>query len=78
MAGKTVTRVIPAAAVERTRQHLEEYRRFRELMRDLVETSERLCEASVSAPEAASEEEAAKKRGSEQPSAPQSPRRSRR
>lgn len=74
--GKTVTRVIPSGAVEQTRRQLDEYRRFRTLMRELVETSEQLCDASVSAPKAASEEEAAKKGGSEKPSLPRSPRRS--
>ena len=76
--GKTVTRVIPAEAVEQTRAQLEEHRRLRRLLRTFVDTSERLCEALLSSPEAASEEEAAKKGGSAQASARKSPRKSRR
>jgi len=64
LAGKTVTHVIPAGALEQTRAQLEEYRRFRALARDLVETSERLCAALLATPQAASEKEAAKKGGS--------------
>jgi hypothetical protein len=76
--GKTMTRVIPAGAVERTRRQLNEHRRFRELMRELVETNERLCEAIMADPEAASQEEAAKKGGSVKPSPRKSSRKSRR
>ncbi len=48
--GKTVTRVIPAgAAVERTRAQIAEYRRFRRLVVELVEVSERLCQARLEA-----------------------------
>ena len=64
VAGKTVTRVIPSSAVERTREQIAEHRRFRGLARELVETSEQLCDALLGAPEAASEKEAAKKGGS--------------
>ena len=49
--GRTVTRVIPAAAVETTRQQIAEYRRFRALVRELVETSERLCDTRLKASE---------------------------
>jgi len=76
--GKTVTRVIAASAVERTQRQLEEHRRFRELMRELVETNERLCAAIVADPQAASQEEAAKKGGSAKPSPRKSSRKSRR
>ena len=75
VAGKTITTVIPAAAVEQTRQQITEYTRFRTLARDLVETSEQLCEAQRRTPEAASHE-AAKKRGSKRRSMRKSPPRS--
>lgn len=61
--GKTITRVIPPDAVARTRTQIDEYRRFRAVVRELVETSEQLCEAKLAAPDAASQE-GAKKRGS--------------
>lgn len=67
VAGTTVTTVIPAAAVEQTRRQITEYKRFRTLARDLVETSEQLCDAQLRAPEATSQE-AAKKGGSKRPS----------
>lgn len=47
--GKTVTRIVPAGAVEETREHLVEYRKFRGLARELVEVSERLCDARLGA-----------------------------
>lgn len=73
--GKTVTRIIPPQAVARTREQIAEYRRFRGLVRELVETSEQLCDAKLEVPEAASAEEAAKKGGSKRPSTPRlSPR----
>ena len=76
--GKTVTRVIPAgAAVERTREQLDEHRRFRAWSRELVEISEKLCDAQLQTPGAASDE-AAKKGGSKRPSRPKSSPRSRR
>ena len=66
--GKTVTKVIPSGpAVERTRQHLAEYRRFRALIEQFVGVSERLCDTQIQAPRAASKE-AAKKGGSKKPS----------
>ena len=61
--GKTITRVIPRDAVARTRAQIEEYRRFRAVVRELVETSEQLCDAKLAAPDAASQE-GAKKKGS--------------
>jgi hypothetical protein len=62
VAGKTVTRVIPAEAVTQTRQHVAEYQRFRGLVRELIETSEQLCDAKLGvAKAAASGTEAAKK-----------------
>jgi hypothetical protein len=75
--GKTVTRVIPAEAVARTRQHVAEYRRFRGLVREMVETSEQLCDAKLGAAAAASDEEA-QRGGSKKPSPRRSSPRSRR
>ena len=45
--GKTVTRSIPEAAVERTRAQIAEHRRFRALAAELVEVSEQLCQARL-------------------------------
>ena len=73
--GKTVTRVIPPKAVDSTRRQMAEHRRFRGLVRELVETSEQLCDAKLEAPEAASQE-AAKKGGSKRRSKPRSSPRS--
>jgi uncharacterized protein DUF6788 len=79
--GKTVTRIIPADAVERTRQHVAEYQRFRGLVRDLVETSEQLCDAKLHATETATDQAAKKgapRQSSKKPSPRTSSRRSRR
>ncbi len=47
--GKTVTRIIPKGpAVERTREQIAEYRRFRDLVRELVAVSEAICDAQLS------------------------------
>jgi len=54
--GKTVTHVIPLVAVEQTQRQMAEHRRFRSLVRELVEISERLCQAVLAAPEMNSEE----------------------
>ena len=45
--GKTVTRSIPAAAVERTREQIAEHKRFRALAAELVDLSEQLCQARL-------------------------------
>jgi len=46
--GKTVTHSIPAGApVEQTRQQIEEFKRFRLLTRELVDTSEQICQARL-------------------------------
>jgi len=77
VAGKTVTRIIPAGpAVAQTQAQLEEYRRFRALSHELVEVSEALCEASLQHPPAASD--AAKKKGSKKTSTPHSRMKSKR
>jgi uncharacterized protein DUF6788 len=73
--GKTVTKVIPAAAVERTQRQIAEHRRFRDLVRELVEVGEQLCEERL--PGAASDE-AAQKGGSARPSKRRRAARSRR
>jgi hypothetical protein len=50
VAGKTVTRVIPkGAAVERTRQQVTEYQRFRDLVRELITVSDQICDAQMAA-----------------------------
>jgi hypothetical protein len=74
VAGKTLTKIIPASAVQTTREQIAEYRRFRALMKDLVDVSERLCEERLAQGKAASQE-AAKKGASQKPSARRSPRR---
>lgn len=72
--GKTVTKVIPAAAA-RTQAQIGEHRRFRELARDLVEVGEQLCEARV---KDAASREAAQRGGSPRPSRRRRSARSRR
>jgi hypothetical protein len=65
--GKTHTKIIPAEAVERTQAQIAEFRRFRRLMRELVEVSERLCDARL-ASEQAEAQATAKKGGSKKSS----------
>ena len=60
VAGKTITRTIPPAALEATRSQIAEYKRFRAIVRELVQTSERLCDARLVQGEAASKEAAKK------------------
>jgi hypothetical protein len=46
--GKTVTNVIPAGpAVERTREQINEYRRFRQLVQQLIAVSEKICDLQL-------------------------------
>jgi hypothetical protein len=53
--GRTVTQVIPQGpAVERARAQIAEYRRFRNLVRELIAVSEQICSAQLREPEAAS------------------------
>ena len=61
--GKTHTKVIPAHAVARVRAQLAEYKRFRQLTRELVEVSEQLCDARLGR-QGAEAEATAKKGGS--------------
>ncbi len=74
--GKTVTKIIPASALERTRAQISEHRRFRELTRRFVEVSEQFCEARL----ASSGEEAGEvgKKNSARSSRRKSPPRSKR
>ena len=75
VAGKTVTKIIPAAAVDDTHVQIAEHRRFRDLTRELVEVSEQICEATLTA---APQAQAVKKRGSKRRSRAKLARRSRR
>ena len=71
--GKTVTKIIPPAAVETTRRQIDEYHRFRELGQKLVEASERLCDAKLRIPDdEAISKEVAKKGASKRSSKPRS------
>ena len=45
--GKTVTKIIPASLVPRTREQLAEYQRLRGLTHELVEISEKICDARI-------------------------------
>ena len=45
--GKTVTKIIPPSAVEQTQRQIAEYKRFRDLARDFVEVSEKVCDAQL-------------------------------
>src|SRR6266436_4803592 len=46
--GKTVTQVIPQGpAVERAKAQIAEYRRFRNLVRELIVVSEQICSSQV-------------------------------
>lgn len=45
--GKTLTRIIPATQVPLAREQLVEFQKFRELSRQLLEVSEKLCEARL-------------------------------
>jgi hypothetical protein len=45
--GKTVTKIIPPSAVEQTKRQIDEYKRFRELTREFVEVSEKVCDAQL-------------------------------
>lgn len=74
--GKTVTHVIPGGpAVARTQAQLVEYRRFRQLTREFIEVSARLCDARLQADAAAPAD--GEKRGSPRPSRRRSSRNSR-
>ena len=60
--GKTITQVIPQGpAVERAKAQIAEYRRFRNLVRELIAVSEQICSAQLRDPEAVPASEAKKK-----------------
>jgi hypothetical protein len=60
--GKTITQVIPQGpAVERTKAQLAEYRRFRQLVRELIEVSEKICSVKLRQSQTVSTTEAKKK-----------------
>ena len=42
-----MTKVIPEALVPQTREQIAEYHRLRGLTRDLVDVSEKICEARI-------------------------------
>lgn len=62
--GKTVTRIIPPTAVAETRDQIAECQRLRALTNELIEVSERLCDARLRAKRTGSETAAAEKGGS--------------
>lgn len=74
--GKTVTRSVPEAAVERTREQIAEHKRFRALAAEFIEVSEELCQARLAEGGGESEEE--KKTPSRRRSSPRSKPRSKR
>ena len=78
MKGKTVTKIIPPEAVARTRQQIEEYHQFRALGQELVEASERVCDAQLRIPDEAASQEAAKRGGAKRRSQPRSSPKSKR
>lgn len=54
MNGKTVTKAVPeGSAVEQTRAQIQEYKHFRELVRELIQVNERICDLRLRQPEAA-------------------------
>ena len=76
VAGRTVTRGIPGGdPVQRAREQIEEYRRFRALVQQFIDVSEKLCDARIQISRAASKE-AAQKGGSKRRSKPRLPKRS--
>lgn len=75
LGGKTVTRIIPPSAVEQTQEQIAEYRRLRRLTQELVEVSEGICEAKLTAGPAtdAGVKKGASKRPSPRKSSPRPP-----
>ena len=63
VAGKTITHIIPTGpAVDRTREQLDEYHRFRELVQQLVTVSEQICDLQLRQPAAAEDHNTKKNR----------------
>jgi hypothetical protein len=51
VAGKTITRIIPAGpAVEVTQEQVAEYHRFRDLVQELIAVSEQICDLQLRQP----------------------------
>jgi len=75
--GKTRTKIIAVEAAEQTKAQIAEFRRFRRLSRELVEVSERICDARLES-EQAEAQATAKKGGSKKSSRRRSSPRSRR
>jgi hypothetical protein len=75
VSGKTVTRIIPPSAVAQTEEQIAEYRRLRQLTKELVEVSEGICEAKLATTAASDEvvKKGASKRRSTRKSSPSSP-----
>ena len=49
--GKTVTRSIPAPKEEATREQLEVFQRYQELVRELVDVSIQICDLKLKSPD---------------------------
>jgi hypothetical protein len=66
--GKTVTNVIPAGpAVERTRQQVDQYHRFRQLVQQLIAVSEKICDLQWREQQQKPEEQDSKKNRARRP-----------
>jgi len=63
VAGKTVTKIIKAEAVETTREQIAEYHRFQQLVREVVETNVKICDVLLEA-ESGVDPQEGEKRGS--------------
>ena len=61
--GKTMTKKIPQHQVEQVQQQVQRYHVFQDIMHELMETNNRICELMLKEQQAA-EDTAAKKRGS--------------
>ena len=63
--GKTVTRIIAAETADMTKGQIEEYHRFQQIVRELVEVNTEICDALLEADgETEDDPERAEKRGS--------------
>jgi hypothetical protein len=45
--GKTVTKIIALSDVEQTKQQIEEYHRFRDVIDDFIETNTQICDSML-------------------------------
>lgn len=48
--GKTTTKIIPASAVDQTREQIAEYHRFQQVVDELIETNILICDALLEQP----------------------------